>query len=298
MKRKIVKQGAATLMISLPATWARENNLEKGGEVSIEEQKNNLIISPDDLNQSKKSIEINLESNTESSIRTIITTTYRLGYDEIKINFQGIEAIKIISDIVNNTLIGFEIINKTQNSCVIENITEPSQDSFDNIFNKVLLNIDELLELSKDAINNKKIDFIHTSKKIQQFDNFCRRVLSKNKNIEESKLLWHFHSSILHASRDLTHLLKYLSKNKTKQDEVAINLLNESKNIFEILKGAYLEKSIKNIEIIHDIYNNTIEKKSQDFFKKSNDPVIVHHLLNSIRNFYLASSPLTGLIIK
>ena len=33
MKRKLVKQGAGTMMISLPTKWIKENNLDKGDEV-------------------------------------------------------------------------------------------------------------------------------------------------------------------------------------------------------------------------------------------------------------------------
>ena len=37
MKRKIVKQGSATMTISLPATWIKKFNLKVGDELEIDE---------------------------------------------------------------------------------------------------------------------------------------------------------------------------------------------------------------------------------------------------------------------
>ena len=74
MKRKLVKQGAATLMVSIPSKWAKANNLDKGDEVELDEFRNRLVLSVDGTSQrSERIIEIN--SLTESTIRTLITST-------------------------------------------------------------------------------------------------------------------------------------------------------------------------------------------------------------------------------
>ena len=66
--------------------------------------------------------EIDLGSLTESAIRTVLTNSYRLGYDKIKINFRDKRALRVISNVVDNQLIGFEIIKKGGDHCIIENI--------------------------------------------------------------------------------------------------------------------------------------------------------------------------------
>ena len=38
MKRRIVKQGAATMTISLPAPWIKKFGLKEGDELNIEEK--------------------------------------------------------------------------------------------------------------------------------------------------------------------------------------------------------------------------------------------------------------------
>ena len=281
------------MMISLPSKWIKANKLEKGDEVDVEEKTNSLIIGLDTKQISKKT-EINLGSLTESSIRTILTNAYRLGYDKIKLNYQSSEALKHIKNIIDNNLVGFEIIKKTDKSCEIENITEPSKEQFDNILSKVFLNIDELFEIIFLRLKGKKQEFEQTEQKIQRFDNFCRRVIAKYE-LENSNLRWAFHSELIHAQRELYHLLRYLEKNKTKENKDISYLLEKSKEIFELLKKAYNEKNISLLEKIHDMEKELIYKEGYSFFKQS--PVIIYHLLNSIRNFYLASSPLIGIFI-
>ena len=49
MKRKLVKQGSATLMLSIPAKWAQLHNLGKGEEVNMEIEEEKLIISSSEI---------------------------------------------------------------------------------------------------------------------------------------------------------------------------------------------------------------------------------------------------------
>ena len=88
MKRKLVKQGAATLMVSLPSKWAKQNKLGKGDEVDVFQRDNALMLTPESVS-SKREVEIEIGSETESSVRTIITNTYRMGYDRIKVYFNS-----------------------------------------------------------------------------------------------------------------------------------------------------------------------------------------------------------------
>ncbi len=113
MQRKLVKQGAATLMVSLPAKWAQKNNLDKGDVVDLIEKNNSLIITSETI-ETKKSVELNITKFNESSIRASLATLYRLGYDKFKINFSDKKALEIIEDVLDRNLVGFEIIRKEQ----------------------------------------------------------------------------------------------------------------------------------------------------------------------------------------
>jgi len=293
MKRKLVKHGEATMMVSMPSKWIRKNSLLKGDEVNIEETENKLLISLE-TQKHKKETEINISSLTESSIRTILTNLYRLGYDKITVQFPKENTVHQIENIIRNNLIGFEIIKKGKLTCVIENITEPSEDQFNNIFSKIFLNIEELFEIAEDVLNGKKKEFEHTEKQIKSFDNFCRRVLA-NKNDNESSLTWTFQAELIHAQREIYLMLKHLSNKKVNPDSKVLHLLDKCKKIFSMLKEAYKKRDISLLEKIHEEEKRLIYKGGYEELKKNDQTITIHHILSAARNFYLASSPLFGI---
>lgn len=297
MKRKLVKQGASTLMISLPSKWAKENNLEKGSEVEVEQIGKSLNICLDPK-INKIVTEINLSSLTETSVRTILTNVYRAGYDKIKINFKDKKIMPIIEDVVEHYLVGFEIIKKTEDSFQIENITEPSEEHFSNIFSKMILNMGDQFDIAESFFKGEKREFLSVERKIKQFDNFCRRIIAKKGMTEEHQLQIAFHNELIHAQREIYHLLKYLSNNRVKIGKLELELLLECKKLFNIIREAHEKKSLVHLENIHDLEKEIIYKRGYNLMKKTPDPIIVHHLLAVARGFYLASSPLVVLFLK
>jgi len=294
MKRKLVQQGSSTMMVSLPSKWIKTNQLGKGKEIELEEERNKLVISTDSLQ--KKGVELSLVSNSESYIRTILTNMYRKGYEKIKINFKDKSSLKIIEDITERQLIGFEVIKKSEKHCEIENITEPSKEQFENIFSKMTMNIEELFLTTEAFFQGEKREFEETEDKIKEFDNFCRRITEKE-GTENKELLLFFHSELMHGQRDIYHLLKFLQKNKSKVGKEELELLKKSKLMFSLLLEAYKNKKLETIEKIHELETESYKKGYLLLEDKKSNPVVIHHLLNSIREFYLASSPLTGLAL-
>ncbi len=298
MKRKIVKQGAATMMISLPAKWIKANELKKGDEINIERIGKDLHISLSPEKQKKLETSIKLSGLTETSIRTLITNTYRAGYDKINIELENNEQFKILKNVIETRLIGFEITKKQKKSCLVENITEPSPDQFDNILNKIFLNIEELFEITQDRLKgNETEDYEETANRIQKYDNFCRRVIIKRKLIEQkSEMFWSFLSSIIRAYRDIYYLNKFLNK-KIKISKETKELLQGSEKIFKILIKSYKEKNLENLNKIHELQKEFIKKSYLCLEKtKGKENIIIYRLASSIRQFYQAVSPLTGLI--
>lgn len=298
MERKIVQHGPATMMVSLPAKWIKKKGLKKGDSLFVDEKPENLILSLD-KKKHKSTTSINLSSLEESSIRTVLTNAYRLGYDKINISFEKKEIFGILNKFVDMTLLGFEITKKTSNSVVIESITEPSLDQFDNIFSKVFMNIEDLFLIGEEILNNKKSDdFEDIGRKILQLDNFCKRVLVKNSFFENNFLRWAFHSNLIHAIRELHHLYKYLLKNSFKISKSEMELFNDTKDIFLMIKGAYYNQDLKLLEKIHKMEKDLTYKKGYVTLKKSKNPIIVHHLVTVAKHFYLSSSPLMGMVIS
>jgi phosphate uptake regulator len=297
MKRKIVRHGESTMTISLPAKWLKKLNIHKGDEVDIREKENHLIIAVDE-EKAKTEITLNIASLEESSIRTIIANAYRLGYDKINVKFNNSDTIKLITEIVEKSLLGFEVIKKDKNECIIESVTEPSKEQYENIFSKVFLNIEELFNVLQLRLNGERQEFQEIDKKIQQYDNFCRRIIAKRGVYENNFLQWQFHSEIIHGARELYHLLNYLSKNKIKITKYDLEMLKNCREIFEMLKKAYINKDLSLADRIREFEKEITYKKGYLSLNSSANPIIVFHLIVIVKHFYLANSPLTGIIIN
>lgn len=286
------------MMISLPAKWIKEYNLKKGSEIEIEEVDDNLIVSATPVDVKSETC-IKLGNLKEVSIRTLIANTYRRGYDRIKVNFDNEEQFKILNDAIKTKLIGFEVTKKEKNYCIVENITEPSPDQFDALIRKIFYNLTSFIEITEDRLKGKENgwNFEEVAERIQKYDNFCKRVISKKKlQNKKSEFLWTFLTKLVHASRELFHLNNLIT-NKTKASENVIEILEGAKEISELIKNAYLQQSLDNILKIHE-QSNLLREKGYSFLEtKGKENLIIHHVMNYIRTLHLSTSSLTGIII-
>ena len=284
------------MMISLPAKWLKKFNLNKGDELEVEEDESSLNIKLSGK-EIKKEIALNLSTLEESSIRTLISNSYRLGYDKILISFENEDMFKIIKEVVENSLIGFEIIKKDKKSCQIESITEPSQDQFDNILSKIFMNIEELFNIIEDPKKMEEEDFKEIDKKIQQYSNFCRRVIIKRAS-KTSIIEFSFHSNIIHATREMNHLIRYLEKNKIRLDKSELDFAKDAHNFYKSLQKSYQSKDIKLLEQLHKSEKELIYTKGYKYLEKSKNQVVIYSLMTIIKHFYLSTSPLMGFLIS
>lgn len=300
MKRKVVKLGPATLVVSLPSKWTKKFSVKAGDELDLEEEENKLVIVPGGVKE-KLETSISLSNHTESSIRTMLTNAYRLGYDSVRVAFDTEKQFQILNDVVKTRLIGFEVIKKEKGSCVIENLTEPSGDQFETLMQKVLYNVSELLTLTKQRFKKEEpaVNYEELEEKMQQYDNFCRRAVSKGKvGVKNPMLFWSFIGLIIHGQREIYHLNKYLDKNKVNISKDSIKLLDECSEIFELVKKAYLGKDMKPLEHAHTKEKEAVITNGYPVLaKQGKESIVAHRIMASARQFYLSSSPLMGLLL-
>ncbi len=303
MKRKLVKQGAATLMVSLPSKWTKKLALEKGDEVSLEEFEGSLLVSKD-ATGSKRQTTITLTELTESSIRTAITNAYRSGYDMVTVNYPNEKYYQILLHAVQNNLIGFEIIKKEHTSCVIENITEPSEAQFEVLLRKIFYNIALSISGSEARLRGEHSfeDYAAIDTKVKQFDNFCRRVIIKRNLFGiQAPLFWTFLAQLIHGQRDLYHLNKYLDtlKDRPSKNAALLKICTSLKRLFDLITEAYLSETLDSLEKAHTLEKEMIYSEYYDLAQKGKDgAILAFHLTLAARNFYLATSPLMGLLLE
>ncbi|MBW3022834.1 hypothetical protein KY308_01910, partial [Candidatus Woesearchaeota archaeon] len=192
MRRKLVKQGAATLMVSLPSKWAQRCNLKKGNEVDILEKGKELIIKPESVPETKK-ISVNI-SELKHVWRRAVSALYKAGYDEIQINFDKPEEITKVYSVLQE-FVGFEIINQTETGCIIKEIVETRETDFQTIYGRTFSMLLSIADDFLNALKNKNMELMGTIPGrdliVNKYANFCRRIINKGLvEPEESPMLY------------------------------------------------------------------------------------------------------------
>ncbi|MBI2144699.1 phosphate uptake regulator PhoU [Candidatus Woesearchaeota archaeon] len=225
MMRKVVKHGPSTLIISIPSNWAKLNNISKGSELDVLEEGKRLIVNTD-ASDGQKPLEVNLDITglDRTSIMYAIRSLYRLGYDTVNVRFdiptteyyktgEKLNVISVIHTEVNR-LIGFEIIEEKEKSCVIKDMEAVSMRDFDNVMRRIFLLV---LDTSNDFVEGAKtlnaslletIEEKHDT--ITKFASYCLRLLNKKGHYIQMKTAYQYH--IIALLDKVADILKYAAR--------------------------------------------------------------------------------------
>lgn len=298
MKRRIVKQGAATLTISLPAFWTKKHRLKNGDEITIELINDDLLISKEALKSEKKK-EIILITDTKTYVRNIVITAYCQGYDTLIVYFNDESSYQTLLEVLKHYIIGFDVIKKEKAFCVLENITEPSIEQFETIFQKVLYNTSLLIDQTEQRIQGtiQFKEYAEVMLRIHQYENFCKRLLSKKNKFDENVgEFCIFLNHVAQAAKEIHHLNKYLDKEPLTIKH--IHFYDVLKQCRVLIQEGYLKKDHQSIANLHVLISKRFIAADFDkvLLQKGKDNVIIYHIIASIRHLFLASNALLGLI--
>ena len=299
MRRKVIKQ-RDSYTVTLPIKWVKAHGVDKTAEIDIEEQNSNLVIETESKPQ-KKEAEINLDSDYALFIRYIITNAYRAGYDVLKLNLKNKEQIKVIQEIIDKSLMGFEITQIKENSCVIESISEPSEEKSDVILRRVFLIIKASLGSISGYINNHaKIDINELDKntiKVDQYSYFCRRNISKTHYSEKSYFQWMIYSYLVLIQHSASRMASSILENKKPSKHFG-KIFSEAFSMFNNFYEGYFEKDLKKLAVIDSKGEELLYQRVYPLFNNNKDGVALYHLAELIRLVYITTSPTIGSFIE
>ncbi|MEK6920917.1 MAG: hypothetical protein AABX82_03475 [Nanoarchaeota archaeon] len=295
MKRKVIKQGASTLTTSLPASWVKEQKLCHGDEIEIDQVYDKLIIAK---SKEKEIPTITFSQFNKTFIKNSIITFYCKGYDKLRIVFTDRQVENCIMETINNYLIGFDIVEKEKGVCLLENITEPEADQFEAIFKKLFFNLSLLISTTEQRLKTQQQDIAYKDIAIrfQQYENLCKRIIAKRNPLGENTLFfWGVLNYLVQAAKEIQLLNRFLDKNKVHNNT---QLFSRLKMYHHLLEDAYLHKDPKKILALHLYHQKHVRALDFDkiFKLKEKDSVVQYHTLVAIRNLYLASNALLGMI--
>lgn len=298
MKRKLVKQGAATLMISIPSKWARKFNLDKGNELDVEEKGSELLLSIESQQLGKKEATIEITQENNHDLYPILTHAYRKGFHKIILKGQISGYSRQIRDIVSNLLLGFEVTEFSSSRCVVEELSEAADGKYDVIMKKVFAIIKESQDMIIEDFNKntfKDLEEIEDTKnQNDKFILFCRRMITLG-NFEGNPISeWELLTFLMHIQHAYCYLHSYASKNKIKPEKHMIELLEELKKYFALFENAYYTKDIKSIHKINEQKHKFQFGKCIEAIEKAKgkNAVVYSYIRELFRFIQIGTSPI------
>lgn len=245
MKRKIVRQGVATLTVSLPSKWTKKFNLTNGDEVDVEERDAVLVISSEKSPENKREV-LDL-SKFSILLKRIVIAKYLKGVDEIEVKFDTADKGRVLQKRIRDT-IGMEVINQGKDFLVIKDISGGAKADFDPILKRVFSMLNAVIEESLNSLKRKETDLAYLEdmeSNINRVSDHCFRILNKYGHPEYSKTpVLYIQVLLLEQLADEFKILtKYITDNELVLEPSVIALYGRIQKLFKTLEELFHEFS-------------------------------------------------------
>lgn len=277
MKRKVVRHGPSTLIVSLPAKWAKNKGLKEKDEVEIIEDDNQLIISASG-NKKKNEVVTDITGLDRTSLVLLMHAIYRAGFSKVTLLFDKPETVhfrlqkkvlfsKTIHHLINR-FIGFEIARETDKSIEIVQVSYIDPDEVGNMISRTFLLLKDMVDslytalIQNDRKELEKIEDKHDT--LTRMIGYLLRAVNRGElpRNASSYALTH----ILANVDKIADIFKYLVRERAKSAKISrkmIPLLKVFKLSFEeyvSLTRKYDEKIISNISRQRDEYKQDLKE--------------------------------------
>ncbi len=294
MKRKIAKIGPSTLMISLPSKWAKKFNLNKGNELEITENNENLIVSTQN-EILKKELEINV-SSLDLMLYRLIGSVYKAGYEQVKIIFNNPKQLETIYDVLRKTCLGFEIIEQSKNFIIIKEISKPEHHEFENVLRRNFLFLLSVANDSLDSIKKQDYDSLKNitlrDHNINKYSDFCRRILNKKSISEKNSPLYHIIEQLEKLGDMYRDLCLYIYENKLKLDKETLEIYQRVNEFFNSFYETFYKFNLETVEEFGKKRNELREVINKSLNSKQDK-----HILFFLNNIFNTTFDLNGALM-
>ncbi len=287
MKRKLIKIGDSTLLLSVPREWVKANNLMKGDEIEISQDNEKLVIWPE-AKAKKENIVLDVTGFKELTAR-LLYSMYRRGLDEIELRSSEPMFIDNIKKVVWGETVGFEIIEQGKGYCKIVNVSGKIED-FDNIIRRLFLVTLTMGEEMKSSLRKgsgfQNILYLETES--NRLTSMLLRAVNKYGSYGFRKIgpLYYIVQEVERIGDQYKYMAQHFMRRKSRLEarEMAMKLFDEAVLVFRKIYELFYEFSPEKASGIRKMRNDIIAKLLIHHTKKlSNDETVtLHHSLNIV----------------
>jgi phosphate uptake regulator len=281
MRRKLVRQGNATMMVSLPSEWIKKQRLNKGDEVEITEADETLLVSTAKKGVPTLKKEITIPKPAQYMNR-LIDVPYMQGYDELIIHF---EDAKVMDLVVKETerLLGIEVVSQTETSCTIRNVAEALEKEFETILRRLFLLIKSMAEDSLKAAKEKNYERLNNIADLERmchkYSLFCMRMLNKYgyKNAKEANFIFNTIVILEQLSDHYAYISRHIAETKQKIMPETMSFFNDTSALMNEYYQCFYSRDLNQILAMKE-HINKLYKKSRTALESKNNIYLLHYL--------------------
>src|SRR6056297_2447195 len=156
--RKVQVTGGSTYTVSIPKTWATDNDVEAGTEIEFHPDGDSLFLTPrSEAERTRGTLDISDLSG--QALQRAVTTMYVSGFDIIELEAAEIttEQRSTIRDAVQS-LVGLEVLEETRDRVVVQDLLDSSELSIHNAVTRMRLISLSMLEDALAALTERDHD--------------------------------------------------------------------------------------------------------------------------------------------
>ena len=152
--RKVQVTGGSTYTVSIPKSWATENDVGAGSEIEFHPDGDSLFLTPRTKTERTRGT-LDVTDLTGQELTRAVTTMYVSGFDVIELQGSGITAEQrsTVREAVQS-LVGLEVLEETREKVVIRDLLDSSELSIHNAVTRMRLISLSMLEDALAALHD------------------------------------------------------------------------------------------------------------------------------------------------
>ncbi|MFD1571726.1 phosphate signaling complex PhoU family protein [Halorubrum laminariae] len=156
--RKVQVTGGSTYTVSIPKTWATDNDVEAGTEIEFHPDGDSLFLTPQSESERTRGT-LDISDLSGQALARAVTTMYVSGFDTIELTSPDLttEQRSMIRDAVQS-LVGLEVLEETRDTVVIQDLLDSSELSIHNAVTRMRLISLSMLEDAIAALSDHDHD--------------------------------------------------------------------------------------------------------------------------------------------
>ncbi len=281
MKRKVIQLAGKTFVVTLPTGWVRQWGVRKGEEIELVEKGPALVISTSKPKELRKET-IDVSSATERTLRWILSSLHKKGYDEIEIRTENPLHAILIDELLKDLFLGFAVVHRSGSKCIVRSLSRELDDQFDIILRRAFLVTLSLAEQSLVLVKQKRFaefkDLISLEKTNNQLTNFCERILNKRGHPEPVKTTFLY--VIIWNLEKIADDYKYLGESLLKKPKLGvqtIKIFEEVNALFRKYYELFYKFDLVQLSSLSDDFRK-IRDEIEKLLPKSDDSIVLSHL--------------------